>query len=236
MIDLHTHILPGVDDGAERSEESIAMLQAEAAQGVRAVALTPHFYRDRETVEAFLAHRQAAYEHLLRRIEELPPEEREALPELKLGAEVTWMENCSKWEGLEQLCYEDTRYLLIEPPFITWNEAWFRDLQDLMNATGLTPVIAHLDRYLRVQKKSVIRELLSYGIPLQISAESLLHFSMRRYALELIASGDVQLLISDCHDLKHRKPNIGEAMQVIAHRLGKEAAEKLSKNSEEIFG
>lgn len=235
MIDLHTHILPGMDDGAAHSADSIEMLKLEAAQGVDAVVLTPHFYRDRETAESFLKRREVAYAHLCARIAELPPEERQALPVMTLGAEVTWMENCSRWDGLEALCYAGTRYLLLEPPFIPWQESWFHDLSDLMNATGLTPVIAHLDRYVRYQKKEAIRELLSYGLPVQVSADSLLHLGSRGWVLEQMKNGSVQLLISDCHDTDKRAPNVGKALEVIERKLGKDAAKRLSRESERII-
>ena len=60
MTDLHTHILPGMDDGAKDAAAAAAMLRMEAEQGVTGVALTPHFYRADETPERFLARRGAA--------------------------------------------------------------------------------------------------------------------------------------------------------------------------------
>ena len=62
MTDLHTHILPGMDDGAVSVETSLEMLRMERDQGVDAVVLTPHFYRDRERPEQFLARRRASAE------------------------------------------------------------------------------------------------------------------------------------------------------------------------------
>jgi len=60
LTDLHTHILPGMDDGARNVAMSLAMLEAERAQGVDTVVLTPHFYREREDAERFLQRREAA--------------------------------------------------------------------------------------------------------------------------------------------------------------------------------
>ena len=57
MIDLHTHILPGMDDGAKDVKTSLALLRMESAQGVGTVVLTPHFYRDREEPQHFLTRR-----------------------------------------------------------------------------------------------------------------------------------------------------------------------------------
>ena len=88
MTDLHTHILPGMDDGAPDVETSLAMLREEARQGVDTVVLTPHFYRDRERPEHFLARRARAADRLNSAIQALPGEERRAMPRLILGAEV----------------------------------------------------------------------------------------------------------------------------------------------------
>ena len=68
MIDLHTHILPRMDDGAKTVEEALQMLRAEAEQGVEAVALTPHYYRTKEQPTAFLTRRREAMDQLLREI------------------------------------------------------------------------------------------------------------------------------------------------------------------------
>ena len=79
MTDLHTHILPGMDDGAESVEMSLDMLRMERDQGVDAVVLTPHFYRDRERPEHFLNRRRAAGEALRDALMALPEEETRTL-------------------------------------------------------------------------------------------------------------------------------------------------------------
>ena len=65
MIDFHTHILPGIDDGSRNSEESIQMLNLEQEQGITKIVFTPHFYANRNSVERFLKRREASYERLL---------------------------------------------------------------------------------------------------------------------------------------------------------------------------
>ena len=91
MTDLHTHILPGMDDGAQTIEEALALLQTQAQQGVDAVALTPHFYGRRESVESFLSRREAAWQQLLEATAGLQT------PKLILGAEVSWMPEMDQW-------------------------------------------------------------------------------------------------------------------------------------------
>ena len=225
MNDLHTHIIPGLDDGADTVETSLAMLRQEHAQGVDTVALTPHFYRDREHLSDFLQRREEGYHKLLAAIAALSEEEKEALPDLLLGAEVAWVPNFAQLPGLEKLCYQDTKFLLLELPFGSWDDTLFRQIYDLMNCRGITPVIAHIDRYWGTQKKEQFETLFSLGVPVQLSAEPLLHFTTRGQALRLIKTGKVQMLISDAHDLTDRKPNLGKASDVLRKKLSTERTE-----------
>ena len=219
MNDLHTHILPGLDDGADTVETSLAMLREEYAQGVDTVALTPHFYRDREHLSDFLRRREEAYQKLLAAIAALSDEERSALPQMLLAAGTAWVPNLAQLPGLEQLCYQDTKYLLLELPFGPWDDAMFRQIFDLMNCRGITPVIAHIDRYWGTQKKERFETLFSLDIPVQLSAEPLLHFMTRGWALRLIKEGKVQMLISDAHNMTDRQPNLGKASDILCKKL-----------------
>ena len=88
MTDLHTHILPGMDDGARNVQESLDLLRMEWEQGVHTVVLTPHLYRDRENLSHFLHRRERAVEELEWALDGLPVQARENLPQLILGAEV----------------------------------------------------------------------------------------------------------------------------------------------------
>ncbi|MBQ7566299.1 MAG: hypothetical protein IJT18_04190 [Oscillospiraceae bacterium] len=235
MTDLHTHILPAVDDGARDVQTSIAMLTAAKAQGVDAVALTPHFYLDHRTPQEFLARRQRSFDALRSAIDALPAAEREALPPVTLGAEVLWMPYLSRVEGLEKLCYEGTRLLLLEPPFGKWGSDWFRDLNDIIDMRGLIPVIAHIDRYAGAQSRGAMDELRRMGLPTQISAEAFTVRRTRAWALAQIKSGAADLLISDCHNTTDRKPNTGDALEVIGKKLGEDAAQMLREKSDRLL-
>lgn len=235
MTDLHTHILPGMDDGAPDVETSLALLRAEYAQGVTNVALTPHFYRDREEPQHFLERRQKSAKLLMDALMQLSEEERSRLPRLTLGAEVAWMPGMAEWKELPKLCYTNTTYLQMELPFFPWNEDMFHQIYSLMSRTGLTPVIAHLDRYFGTQSPRQIEALLDLNIPFQLSAESLLHFSTRRKALRLLENRETRLLISDCHSIQHRPPNIGTALDVICKKLGEETVQSISYHTDALL-
>ncbi|MDD6188463.1 MAG: hypothetical protein PUB32_02640 [Clostridiales bacterium] len=224
MTDLHTHILPGMDDGAKTVEISLEMLRMERDQGVDTVVLTPHFYRDRERPERFLARRREAEETLLKALLALPEEERSTMPRLVLGAEVAWVPNLADWPELPQLCMGRGRHLLLELPMNPWNEQMFRQLYDLMGRTGLTPVIAHIERYMKMQKPEHIKEVLSLGVPVQVSSEPLLHPLNRGRVLKLLRERQAQLIASDCHNTTSRPPNLGPAMEIVKKKLGKASA------------
>ena len=228
MTDLHTHILPGVDDGAQTIEEAVAMLQVQAKQGVNAVALTPHFHGRKEPVEEFLARRENAWNQLREATKDL------ACPELILGAEAAWVPDMNQWPELESLCYQGTKTLLVELPVQPWTDSVFVELNRLEGRKGIIPMIAHVDRYFFCQKKGDIERLLSMGYPVQVSAEALFSLFHRRQALELLEHYD-GLLISDCHNLTDRAPNLGKASKIIKKKLGQNLAQQIADMTDEIL-
>lgn len=234
MIDLHTHILPGMDDGPADPAVSLALLRMERAQGVDRVVFTPHFYREREDVPAFLARRRAALARLEEAAAQLPPEDRAALPRWELGAEVAWVPNLAGREELAELCLGQGRYFLLELPMNPWSDQLLRQLYDLVGRGRLTPVIAHLDRYWGRQRQEYIGELLRLGLPVQVSGEALLKPLPRRKALRMLAAGQVHLLASDCHSLRSRPPNLGPALGAVERRLGPDAVRRLCRWAEEV--
>lgn len=236
MTDLHTHILPGMDDGAPDADASLALLRMEAAQGVDTVALTPHFYRDRESAERFLARRARAVEQLRRAIEALPEPERAALPRLIPGAETAWAPGLASEPLLPQLCLGESRNLLLELPAAPWTRQMLRELYELPGRTGLTPVFAHLERYLPGQDPRLVGELLELGFPVQLSAAPLLRPLRRGALLRMIRSGSAQLLASDAHNAASRPPDLAPALAVVRRRLGDETAAALDAAAARLAG
>jgi protein-tyrosine phosphatase len=125
---------------------------------------------------------------------------------------------------LEQLCYAGTKYLLLELPVQRWDRFLFDQIYAIPQLTGLVPVIAHLERYFVGQSRNNLETLCSMGFPVQISGRALLRLSGRARALGALRDGKAQLLISDCHSMPSRPPELAPAMRVIERRLGREAA------------
>lgn len=237
MTDLHTHILPGMDDGARDVSESVALLRMEHEQGVETVVLTPHFYRERENPKHFLQRRQKAGLELSRALSALSDEERKNLPRtLVLGAEVAFVPGLSGWEELPELCIQGTKNLLLELPFYPWNTRMIDEIYDLISRTGITPVIAHLERYLSIQRPELMQEILSLGAPVQVTGDVLLRFSTRRAAVNLLKGRGDRLIASDCHNCAKRPPVMKNALRVLEKKLGADRVSALLRCSNELAG
>jgi len=232
MTDLHTHILPGVDDGAQTVEDSLAMLRVQYENGVDTVVLTPHFYPDREDPTAFLRRRQAGWEQLSQAISDLPRQDQETLPKLILGAEVAYVPGLQTMEQLQSLCIGSTKNMLLELPFYPWDTGLIHQLYDFLGRVGSTPILAHIERYFLCQKKKMLEEVLDLGLPVQVGTDTVSQaFSP---GLKLLKQGKGHLLASDCHNIHVRTPNLGQAMRIAEKKLGKERCEELIEMADQL--
>lgn len=215
ICDMHCHILPGMDDGSKDVSMSMDMLRAAAKQGVRQILATPHYYPV-ESVGDFLERRNQAA-HALRQAMDAA---QEPLPQVCLAAEVAYRPGIGYEEELRSLCIGKSEFLLLELPFGPWGPEVLRDIRNMSCAKGITPVLAHLERYLRIQKKKVIHEVLQQGVLVQLNAEAVLERRTRSKALKMLKAGTVHLLGSDCHNLTTRKPNLGDAVKLLQEVRG----------------
>ena len=213
MIDFHSHILPGIDDGSKDVAESLRMLSLLKEQGIDTVVATPHFYANHTSVDKFLQRRQASYELLK---ESLPPD----APTILLGAEVRYYEGISRLSELRALRIGDSKLLLLEMPESRWTEYTVRELVDLSCNSGIRLVLAHIERYLRLQSPAVWERLRESGILMQVNADFFGDFRTRRKAIRMLANQDLQLIGSDCHNLTDRAPQIDKAYDLIQKKLG----------------
>ena len=213
MTDLHTHILPGIDDGAPDMDTALQMLEIQVKQGVNTVALTPHYYRNREHLSDFLLRRENAWSNLQSKLKNIKH------PKLILSAEVAYVPGMADWDELEQLCYAETKVLLVEPPMNPWNDEMFHQLYAIEGRRGITPMIAHFDRYIKIQSKQRIDQLMEMGLPIQVGTESLLRFFGRKRAMKLITECNA-IPVSDCHNIDSRPPNLDAAARVMRKILG----------------
>lgn len=232
VTDFHSHILPGIDDGSATVEESIAMLRREAEQGIRHVVATPHFYPRYTAPEQFLEKRNRA-EALLR---QAMAGER-GLPRLSVGAEVYFFRGMSESEHLKRLTIGQKRCILIEMPPPPWSEEIYRELVKVWELQGLTPIIAHVDRYIGpFRTHNIPRRLSELPVLVQANAEFFLNKATAGMAMRMLKADQIQLLGSDCHNMTSRKPNLGEALCRIGQKLGPEALETIRQYEQQTLG
>lgn len=222
MIDFHSHILPGIDDGSKSAEMSLQMLRALQSQGVDTVCATSHFYATQRSPQRFLQRRSEAFE----RLRQILPYD---APKILLGAEVLYFPGVSRMAELPQLCLESTRVLMLEMPFEPWTDYMVREVSELARASEFRILLAHIERYCFRQQPAVWDMLLDYGVLMQSNAAFFLPFPSRRKALRLLKEGRIHLLGSDCHNMTDRAPRMGEAGVMIRRKLGERTLEEIDE-------
>ena len=231
ICDLHGHFLPGMDDGCKTAQESLQVLQSSYQQGIRRVFATPHYYPV-EPVEEFLKRRAESVCQLETYIQSQPEA---ALPQICLGAEVAFRPGLAYEPRLDALCLGKSRYLLLEMPFSRWGKAEEREVRNLCVAGGVTPVIAHVERYLDIQDRSGLQRILEQDVLVQMNAEFLLQLYTRREARRLLQSGMIQLLGTDCHNNHNRAPNLGKALELMKKKGMDDVLDRIGHFRDEIF-
>lgn len=215
VVDFHTHILPGIDDGSRSPEDSLKMLQMEAEQKVEHVVLTPHFYAEKESLPLFLERRNKALERLKTATDGI-----EGLPQISVGAEVQIFEGIGNSEFLPELAISGTKCILIEMPMPPWSDNLLKELERIRYKQNLVPIMAHIDRYISPFRTRGIPEIFA-GLPVlvQASCSFFIDRRTRNLALKLLRENRIHLLGSDCHNLSTRTPNMQEAVRIIEDRM-----------------
>ena len=228
MTDFHSHILPNIDDGSKSLEQSLKMLELLSKQGVKRVFATPHFYPNRYSVAEFLKRRNSAFEELKNHITDCHPQ-------IVLGAEVKFYDGISRLENLQSLFVEGTEILLLEMPFERWSEYTIRELINLASSGICTVVIAHIDRYMSFQNKSVLFELQRSGVLFQANAEAFERFFQKVKMLKLLKQNLIHFIGTDCHNLTDRAPNIEKAYNAISKKFGQQFTEDFINSQNIVF-
>ncbi|MBQ9113333.1 MAG: hypothetical protein IJY05_00205 [Clostridia bacterium] len=230
MIDMHTHILPHIDDGAKDSTMSAFMLKKEAEQGVSAVVLTSHYYGKKYGPSHFLERRASAFERIKNKIPE-------GL-EIRLGAEVYFTGvNVAEPDELCKLAIEGTKYILMEFPFTEkWTYELLDKLAEFIGETGYTPIIAHVERYREIKKRpAYITELIDMGCLIQVNTKAFLDKKEKKLVYALLKNGMVHCIGTDTHDLENRAPNYAEAKETAKKAGFEKEWSKIQADMEKIL-
>lgn len=232
MIDLHSHILPGMDDGSKDVSMSLEMLRLLKEQGITAVAATSHYYPDDESIERFLERRSKAFGELRKAVDDGCP----GAPDIILGAEVSFYDGIEGLEGADRLCMEGSRLLLLEMPFRKWTDRNIRSAEELGRRSNAQIVLAHVDRYLKYQDSDIWNRIEDAGFLVQVNAEFVKSFTKRIAVISHLKKCEIHFIGSDCHNVTYRRPEIGEAFNLIEKKLGSGFLNEMNKFGSDLLG
>ena len=224
FVDIHTHILPGVDDGAQALSQSLELLKYAHSQGADTVILTPH-YRGR--------YRNNLRPKLHKIFEDLVQQAELECPQLQLylGCEVGYeLDVSEKIAGGTVLSLNDTPYVLLEFQEGSFRSRILGGVLEVLNF-GYVPIVAHAERYDAFrQHPKLAKEITQLGALIQINADSVLGkcgFGIKRYCRKLLKAHLVHFVATDAHDLKNRKPELRRCYQKIRKQYGQSYADAL---------
>lgn len=227
MIDIHSHILPGLDDGAQTWEDALQMARQAVADGIRVMVATPHLFKGR-VVDPQKINEKSAILDLIGRFKERLAAEGIAL-EILPGCDVPLsVEALMLLEDDLLLTINDLkRYLFLELPDTAippaTEEICFR-----IKSKGITPIITHPERHLIIQEApDRLRRLLDLGCLSQLTAGSLTGRFGRhvaRASRQLIKKGYVHLMATDAHNPSSRPPLLSQALNELSTLVGPERA------------
>ncbi len=224
FTDLHTHILPGVDDGAPDMTQALRMLRMAWGNGTRSVFLTPH-YRGK--------YKQNSLEELQAEFLWLQEMVKTELPGLNLylGQEVAYEADAPEavFSG-RVLRMNGSAYVLLEFRAQVLRSQMITGVSEMIRC-GFVPIVAHFERYdISRTDPELADELLQMGALLQLNADSILGvngFRVKRFCHKLLLEEKVHFVATDAHDLKDRPPLLRECFLRIHKKYGQAYAARL---------
>lgn len=233
FVDIHCHILPGVDDGSQTPEETKAMLQKAWDEGIKIMVATPHYHKQRGKNDIELIKKQLLLTRKLAK--EVHPK-----MQICLGMEIYYGEDVPELlkEG-RVVSIRKSRYILVE--FSPGDE-----FQYILNAvrklqmSGHTVIIAHIERYNCLRKDiSNVEYLREMGAYLQVNTGSITGSygrSVKKFLREVLKAHLVQLVGTDAHGSERRTPKMQEAYKEVVKRCGEEYADQIfGQNAKKVL-
>lgn len=228
LLDLHSHILPEVDDGAQNVEMALSILKEMKMQGITDVIATPHFYADEIGIDEFKESVNTA-------ITKLNISQNNDLPNIHLGAEVLYFKGIGSAAIVEELTIKGTDYLLLELSGAPIGRYVIDDLLALVDS-GIVPILAHVERYSHCSGfKGLLNMIADELILAQINAESLTKSPYYRTAMKLIKKGYVTFIATDSHNLTDRKPQMSAALSEVERVFGRRRKNMFIENSQRLL-
>jgi protein-tyrosine phosphatase len=231
VIDIHSHVLPGLDDGAQDEGTSLQMLRMASKGRIDTIFATPHYNMHFTAADLETSKREC------RRLSSIAEENGiniDVVPgqEINIGVDVVNLYN-----GGIIGCLGNTRYMLLELRYKGIDNTDFEKIYEL-KLRGVIPVIPHPERYdYIINKPSIINKLIEEGCLMQINTGSILGIfgkECRKMADLLMKHRAAHLIGTDCHSIGRRCPNLDECMRVLKKK-DKEYADMLINNSKKLL-
>lgn len=234
MIDIHTHILPDMDDGAKSYEESLRLCSLGRQNHIKKTVVTPHFNALGD-IDNFLAQRDEKVRVLKKNLELNHIEQ-----EIYAGAEVFVDDDIFYSQNLKRLAINNSRYLLVEFDFYGRNLRNIFEYLDEIRSMELVPIIAHPERYEYFQRDyNAVNELASRGVLFQVNAGSLASRDGREefeLAYEMAFKGVAAFIATDAHSLQHRPNDMGDMLRAFPQDIdGRRMQKMLTLNAELVL-
>lgn len=189
MIDMHTHIIFGVDDGSEDLEMSKNILNDELKYDVKTVVLTPHLNENSKVIDLI----KERYEIL---------KKEEIGINILLGSEIYYYKNMiDDLDNKRLLTFNNTKYILVE--FSTRVETPIVDILNDLMVSGYKPIIAHIERYPYLKYDEII-ELHNMGVLIQVNSKTFGEKIFKKMLKKMVKDNLIDLVASDCHNLDNR--------------------------------
>ena len=213
MIDMHSHIINGIDDGSKSIEMTINMLRKAEESGTTDIIATPHFMRGRFEVE---------YNEVLKKVEELKNMALENNININIyaGQEVYYNKNILQYYNDNMIgTINNTKYMLIEFPMLDFNIDEIIDTIYELQIRGIVPIIAHPERYkLFIKKPSMINVLINEGMLFQMNAGSItgkFGRDVKKTATKYLEHNIYSFIGSDAHRDRGRDTDMREALNIL---------------------
>ena len=234
MIDFHNHILPDVDDGSKSTDISLEMLRFAQSQGITEVVNTVHFQHPK------MEKKLISYEIIKKKTDKLQNLLNQNKIDIKLhfGSEVYFLPNLMRIKNNPLTTFGNGKYMLIEFPLIQVPELQKKHLFDL-KLSGVTPIIAHPERYITVQDDlSMVTTWLEAGCLIQVDAGSILGKlgkKSKEVAEKILKNGWCQIIGSDSHDNSNRNFCLREAHDYVMRWIGVDGKKMFSDNPKKVL-
>ncbi|MED4054184.1 tyrosine protein phosphatase [Niallia taxi] len=232
MIDIHCHILPGVDDGPKTKEESILMAREAVNQGIETIIATPH-HRNNTYVNSKKA--------ILRVVDEFNTIlQNEQIPLTILPGQETRIfgEILEDYNKEEILTLNNSNYLFLEFPSSSVPRYAERLLYEIQ-LEGLNPIIVHPERNKEIlDNPNILYNLVKNGALTQVTAASLAGFfgkSIKKFSYQLIENNLTHFVASDAHNIHNRSFKLNEAYDTIEQEYGIDSVYLFKENAEMIL-